>query len=59
MDDHSRSPTGRSQALTVPPSPAPAVAAALTEAGRAALARNASAPATLRTYRSDWAHYAA
>ena len=39
--------------------------AALTEAGRAALdsvaalARKASAPATLRAYRSDWAHYAA
>jgi integrase len=38
---------------------------ALTEAGRAALdtaaalARNASAPATLRAYRADWAHYAA
>ena len=54
MDDHPpRSPTGRSQALTVPPSPAPAVAAALTEAGRgalaeaAALARNASAPAAV------------
>jgi integrase len=38
--------------------------AVLTEAGRAALAeaaalaRNANAPATLRAYRSDWAHYA-
>ena len=37
----------------------------LTEAGRAALAeaaalaRHANAPATLRAYRSDWAHYAA
>jgi integrase len=66
MDDHrSHSRAARSQALTVPPNPAPAVAAALTEAGRvalaeaAALARNASAPATLRAYRSDWAHYAA
>jgi hypothetical protein len=41
------------------------VLAALTAAGRAALdeaaalARQASAPATLRAYRSDWAHYAA
>jgi integrase len=40
-------------------------APALTEAGRAALdeaaalARKAAAPATLRAYRSDWAHYAA
>jgi hypothetical protein len=39
--------------------------AVLTEQGRAALAeaaalaRNANAPATLRAYRSDWAHYAA
>jgi hypothetical protein len=41
------------------------LSAALTEAGQAALdaatalARTASAPATLRAYRSDWAHYAA
>jgi len=40
-------------------------APALTEAGRvaldeaAALARKAAAPATLRAYRSDWAHHAA
>ena len=66
MDDRfSKTPTARPQALTASPDPAPAVAAALTEAGRAALAeaaalaRGASAPATLRAYRSDWAHYAA
>jgi integrase len=66
MDDRfSKTPTARPQALTASPDPAPAVAAALTEAGRAALAeaaalaRSASAPATLRAYRSDWAHYAA
>ena len=65
MDDRlSKSPAVRPQALTAPTDPAPspkplAVAAALTEAGRAALteaaalARHALAPATLRAYRSD------
>jgi hypothetical protein len=37
MDDHRSHPrAARSQALTVPPEPASAVEAALTEAGRAA-----------------------
>jgi hypothetical protein len=66
MDERlSESPAAPSRALTVPPNPEPAVEAVLTEAGKAALdraaalARHASAPATLRAYRSDWAHYAA
>ncbi|HEX3984740.1 MAG TPA: hypothetical protein VHX12_13675, partial [Acidisoma sp.] len=47
-------------ARSVPPAAMPR----LTEAGRAALAeaaalaRKASAPATLRAYKSDWMHYA-
>jgi integrase len=58
MDDSPSHPlVARPQALTVPPDPEPAIAAVLTEAGRAALARNANAPATLRAYRADWAHY--
>ena len=45
--------------------PAAAAAAALTPAGEAALAaaqalaKKATAPATLRAYRADWAHFAA
>ena len=60
MDEAATDPDRGS--LTAVPAP---VLSALTAAGRAALdeaavlARQASAPATLRAYRSDWAHYAA
>ena len=55
------------RAAVVMPVPAtvPDTEVALTEAGRAALAeaaalaRKAAAPATLRAYKADWAHYAA
>jgi hypothetical protein len=52
-------------ALIAAPDPELSPAAALKEAGRAALdsaaalARQASRPRPLRAYRADWAHYAA
>ncbi len=70
FNDKTRFPRAMDEAATDPDRgsltavPAP-VLSALTAAGRAALdeaavlARQASAPATLRAYRSDWAHYAA